>query len=55
MAQLTLPNVGPPPPVKKTVTVFQGTDHEMPIEITVQARKRGRRWHNEITEMKRKR
>ena len=38
--QLTLTGIGPYPPVKKVVTAFQGTEHEMNIELTVAGRRR---------------
>jgi hypothetical protein len=50
--QLTFPGMGPPPPVTKVVTAFEGTSDEMHIEITVQSRRRGRRWRREIIEMR---
>ena len=55
MAQMHLPGMGPPPPVKKVVTAFKGTKDEMSIEITVQAERSRygrRRWRNRITEMR---
>jgi len=38
--QLTLTGIGPYPPVKKVVTAFEGTEHEMNIELTVAGRQR---------------
>ena len=56
MAQMSLPGMGPPPPVKKVLTAFEGTKDEMHIEITVQAEPsrygRRKRWRNRITEMR---